>query len=65
VPQGGGGFRIKGAIFILKYYFKTGRFLNATCHDFQIEQHLSKKLVICWIKFANFGKLLSKLFTEK
>jgi hypothetical protein len=36
-----------------------------TCHDFQIGQHLSKNLVICWVKTANFGKLLSKLFTEK
>jgi hypothetical protein len=36
-----------------------------TCHDFQIGQHLSKKFVICWVKLANFGRLLSKLFTEK
>jgi hypothetical protein len=29
-----------------------------TCHDFQIGQHLSKNVVICWVKSANFGKLL-------
>jgi hypothetical protein len=44
-------------------YYKAWRFLNMTCHDFQFGQDL----VICTrrIKSAGFGKLLSKLFTEK
>jgi hypothetical protein len=44
-------------------YYKTWRFLNMTCHDFQFGQDL----VICTrrIKSAGYGKLLSKLFTEK
>jgi hypothetical protein len=32
-----------------------------TCHDFQIGQHLSKNLVICWVKSANFGKMVYRL----
>jgi hypothetical protein len=40
-----------------------------TCHDFQIGQHLSKNLAICWVKAGIHRRQVKvtvrlKLFTE-